>query len=306
MRQWTKSAISMDTLVTIQVVSETASEVEAFESISQAMQVFTDVERITSRFDPNSEVMQLLQHIGEPVLVSPVLFQQIQFALTVAEMTDGAFDPTVGQALENAGFNRHYLSGEKIHTGIPDVKTVTYRDIVMDESSGTVCLNQPAIIDLGAVAKGFAVDLAARSFADFDGFVVDAGGDVLASGMNPDGANWRIGIRHPKHPKGIWCRLQISDRLSVCTSGTYERRSPVDESQHHIINPATRKSGDELLSCTVVGPFAMMADALSTAAFVMGPEKGIALLEECGVDGMFITSNLEEHMTHGMKRYKSG
>lgn len=234
-----------------------------------------------------------------------MLFEQIRFALAVAQMTDGAFDPTVGYALEQAGFNRHYLTGETIETLSSD-PSVTYRDVVIDEDAMTVTLKRPAILDLGAVAKGFAVDLASRSLSGFDSYLVDAGGDVRVSGVQADSEPWQVGIRHPVEHDGLWCVLHIPEDACVCTSGSYVRRSPNDPSQHHIVHPVSKKSREDVLSCTVIARFAMMADALSTAAFVLGVEKGLELLEMCDVDGIFVTSDLNQYTTRGMRRYLYG
>lgn len=304
-RIWSKSSIVMDTVVTIQGVSETMSDSEASDVIDEAIDAFYQVERVSSRFDHDSELMQLLQRVGEPVHVSQMLFEQIRFALTIATMTDGAFDPTIGHVLHNLGFNRNYLTGDEVEAPTADT-SVTYRDIKLDEDASTVFLTYPTILDLGAVAKGFAADLAVRSLTAFDGCCVDAGGDIVVSGANVESEPWRIGIRHPVNQDKLWCTLTIPDGASVCTSGSYVRRSPNSPTQHHIVHPSSGTSSGELLSCTVVAPFAMMADALSTAAFVLGPQRGAELLEACDVDALFVTSNLEQYTTQGMKRCLCG
>jgi len=146
------------------------------------------------------------------------------------------------------------------------------------------------------------VDLAVKELASFEGFFVDAGGDIFASGMNEYEQPWRVGIRHPREKEEIIRTLQLTN-MAVCTSGDYERVSPIRKSTHHLINPHSGNSESDILSCTVIAPFAMLADAFSTAAFILGAEKGIQHLELAGLDGIMITPNLEMPMTQEMRRY---
>src|SRR5262249_39973612 len=94
---------------------------------------------------------------------------------------------------------------------------------------------------------------------------------------------------------------------AVCTSGDYERRSASADGGHHILDPRTGQSANAVASATVIAPTAMLADALATAAFVLGPEDGIQLLERLGIDGLIITPSLEQYATQGMySDYKLG
>ena len=153
------------------------------------------------------------------------------------------------------------------------------------------------MIDLNAVVKGMAMDLAARELAPFRDFVIDAGGDVLASGTNPRGEPWTIGIRHPREPGRVLQALEAHD-VAVCTSGDYERLR-LDGDGHHLMDPRSGRSATSLASATVIASSAMVADALSTAAFVLGPVEGIALLERHGVEGLLVTPALERFATTG-------
>jgi thiamine biosynthesis lipoprotein len=105
-------------------------------------------------------------------------------------------------------------------------------------------------------------------------------------------------VRHPRDPERTIATLRVVD-AAVCTSGDYERRSP-DGSGHHVLDPRAGRSAAALASVTVVAPSAMVADGLGTAAFVLGPGEGRALLERQGVDGLLITPSLERRTTPGM------
>jgi thiamine biosynthesis lipoprotein len=291
--------LAMDTVVTIEVLSDRA-EAEVGAVIERALAWFERVERVCSRFDPTSEVSRLANQAGQAVPVSPLLFEATRFALALAELTDGAFDPTIGRLLERRGFNRNYLTGELVETADAEDRP-SYRDLVLGPSGGTIESRRRVMLDLGAVAKGLAIDLAARDLTQFSSFCIDAGGDIFAAGRNPAGQPWRVGIRDPQQAEGLASSLAISGQ-AVCTSGDYERRTP-DDQQPHLIDPRTDRSPSSLSSVTVIAPTAMAADGLATAAFILGPRKGRRLLEREGVEGLFITSAGELRATAGYQRY---
>src|SRR5438105_8328317 len=115
------ATVSMDTGVNIQVITDQPRDtVEP--NVQHALAWFETVERICTRFDTSSEVMRLLQQVGRPVTVSTLLFEVVAFAMSLAEQTDGAFDPTIGAAMEQLGFNTNYRTGETIHTPIKENK----------------------------------------------------------------------------------------------------------------------------------------------------------------------------------------
>jgi thiamine biosynthesis lipoprotein len=284
----------MGTLVTIQVVRAGAES-----AIDAAFGWFHEIEDRCTRFREESELMQLTAHIGAPMAASPILFEAMRFALMVAQETGGAFDPTVGHRMAARGFNREHRGGDPApSTGAPD-DAASYRDIEIDAERRTITLHRPLTPDLGAVAKGLAVDLAARELAPFEDFAIDAGGDLYLGGVNPSGAPWSVGIRHPRRDRELIDWLSISNQ-AVCTSGDYERRTPAGDG-HHILDPRTGTSAESAASVTVVAHDAMLADALATAAFVLGPAEGIQLLHRMGVEGLILTAELERHETRGLR-----
>jgi thiamine biosynthesis lipoprotein len=300
----TRTVALMGTLVTIQVVgheSDRARTIEREEGIERAFGWFRRVEECCTRFDPQSEVMRLTSRIGVPVPVSDMLFEAVRFALAVAEESGGAFDPTVGHHMEMRGFSREYRTGRIVRTDLEPGGAVSYRDVHLDPDLKTIALGRPLILDLGAVAKGLAIDMAARELLPFENYAIDAGGDLYLGGYGPNGGPWSIGIRHPRFDNQLIDSLGVSD-VAVCTSGDYERRSP-GEDGHHIVDPRTGSSANAVASVTVVGPTAMLADALATAAFVAGPADGIRLFERHGVEGLIVLPTLEQHATQGWGSY---
>lgn len=262
---------------------------------------FKTVETTCSRFDAKSEVMKLIRHIKEPVAVSPLLFEALHFAILVADETHGIFDPTVGKQLEKRGFNEHYLDGKLVQVN-EAVDSGSYKDIVLNTHKKTVLLQKPMIIDLGAVAKGLAIDLAAHSLP-YQHFMINAGGDILVKGLNQHGDLWKVGIQHPQIQTQSLLTLRATD-TAVCTSGNYARKNKTQPFMHHLVNPLSPSTRSSLMSCTAIAPSAMLADALSTSAFILGAEKGVNLLNDADVRGVlfdssftpFFTSDMEELM----------
>jgi thiamine biosynthesis lipoprotein len=293
---YVRTLASMGTIVSFRVVRRAPraahlADVEA--AIDRAIAWFGRVEAACSRFDEASEVRRLAARVGGPVEVSTILCEATQFALAVADGSGGAFDPTIGADLEAMGFDREYRTGARVRSGITPDRDVSYRDVHVDAARGTITLHRPLVLDLGGVAKGLAIDLAARELAPLEDFAIEAGGDLYAAGHNADDEPWAIGIRHPHDPETLFETLRVSN-AAVCTSGDYERRVA---DGHHLVDARTRRPAGALASVTVVAPTAMVADALGTAAFVLGPIDGVRFLERHGVDGFVVTPALERFST---------
>ncbi|MCS7461503.1 FAD:protein FMN transferase [Paenibacillus doosanensis] len=286
-----KTKLYMDTVVDIQVVAEGAKESLAVErSMDRAFEMFRQVELACSRFDPDSELMRACRHVETSVKISPFLFEPLKFALEIAEWTNGVFDPTVGKLMEERGFNRRYLTGDIVDSTASG--SATFRDIVLNELEQTICLLQPAVLDLGAVAKGFAIDLAAKELSCFPGFLINAGGDIYAGGQDESAEPWTVGIRHPLNRQDVIYTVSMSNE-AICTSGSYERKSPKEAGQHHLIHPQTKLSPSGLVSCSVIAPYAMLADALSTVSFLLGSDGARQLIEQEKLKGILINSSMQ-------------
>ena len=286
----------MGTMVTIEALRPDAED-----AIDRAFDWFRRVEACCTRFDPMSELMQLTAHVGANVDVSPMLYEAVQFAIAVAEETDGAFDPTVGHEMEARGFNREYSTGRLQETGVSPARPVSFRDVQLDPARRTIRLTQPLVLDLGGVAKGLAIDTAARELEPFKDFAIDAGGDLYLGGHNAAGEPWSVGIRHPRLHDQTIETIRVSD-TAVCTSGDYERWEGRADDGHHILDPRAGGQATRAASATVVAPTAMLADALATAAFVLGPDEGLEMLARVGVEGMILSPGLERHATPGFGR----
>lgn len=298
---YTRTVVLMDTFITIRLSRATPG---CADRVARAFDWFRQVEAACSRFDPQSEVMALTQQAGKPVPASDILYEAATFALAVAAASNGAFDPTIGHTLERRGFNRNYITGERIATPLAPATRPTYRDVRLDPARRTINLRQPLILDLGAVAKGLAVDLAARELAPCADFAIDAGGDLYVAGKNPVGDPWNVGIRHPRQPDAVLATVRLSN-AAICTSGDDSRRAEQPDQGHHIVDPRSGHSPATVASATVIAPTAMAADALATAVAVLGPQRGLRLLKRQGVEGLIVTPSLERYATAGFAGYLS-
>jgi thiamine biosynthesis lipoprotein len=298
----------MGTIVNVDVVvppDDAAAEARADRACERALAQFDDVESACSRFDERSELRRLCERVGSPVRVSPLLFETIAFAIAVAEASDGAFDPTVGRVMAARGFNREHRTGVVAVSETDVAADISFRDIELDAAARTISLRRPLLLDLGAVAKGLAVDLAARELrCDCEDFTIDAGGDLYAAGRNLSCEPWAIGIRHPRQADAVIDVVRLSG-AAVCTSGDYERRSPIDDGSHLVDGRrrGERHALDAMASVTVIAASAMVADALATAAFALGADEGRAFLEVQGVDGLLVSSSLDRTETSGFSAH---
>ncbi len=295
-----ESFLLMGTVVSIRLVGE-GSVAHMRDSIDRAIHAMRSTEEACSRFDAASSLRDLCRRPGEWVAVPAALFQALSIAREMAELTGGVFDPTVGRALELQGFNRHYLTGDESDSQVPDAGA-SWHDIELNPDGMQVRLATPMLLDLGAVAKGLAVDLAAHELGSWPGFSIDAGGDVLVAGSDPEGAMWRVGIEHPLAPDSLLAQLELTN-MAICTSGNYKRRSAENEAVHHLWDPSQNHSAEGLKSCTVVAPQAVLADVVSTAAFVLGPKRALSFIEEMDLAGVVVHEDMTVQMTKSMGGY---
>ncbi len=278
---------AMDTVFALQVADRTGrTPAEVLQSHARdALAVVHDVERTCSRFEATSELTRLCARSREMVPASPLLLELVALALAVAEASDGAFDPTVGRAMVRHGFDRDWRTATAIDAAPPSASRASWRDVHVDRAAATIRLAQPLTLDLGALAKGFAVDLILAALPPDWSCSLHAGGDVRCRGPHPEGRAWRVGIRDPFDPDQLTIVAQFAEG-AVCTSGSYERVSA--SGAHHLLDPRTDEPAVGFRSVSVVAPTAVVADALATAAFVLGPAHAAAWLEAQGVDAWLI------------------
>ncbi len=280
--------------------------------------VFARVQKIEERMSTSeddyttTELMAVNDAAGEkPVEVSPDTFEVVRQAVEYSRRTEGAFDVTVGPlvSLWGIGSGAELVPSESLIE--ETLATVDYRRVELDPARQTIYLPEEGMgVDVGGIAKGYAADEAARILREqgVTSALLDFGGNILTVGEKPDGSPWRIGIQVPDAGRGEYLGIAEVVDLSVVTSGTYERYFMYDGVRyHHILDTETgypARKGVE--SVTIITPESMRADALSTALFVMGVERGMAYVEsQPDVEALFVNTENEIFMSSGMGGYFS-
>jgi thiamine biosynthesis lipoprotein len=290
---------AMDTVVELTAVGGEGA-------LAAARRAVEEVASWADCYAPGAELYRLNRSAGGGVVrVSPELADALKVALEVAEKSGGAFDPTVLPLIEAYGFNgeeRRVPDDAEIAGILP---RVDYRRVglVGDE----VHIPAGTALDLGGVAKGYAVDraLGAMEEAGAGAGLVNIGGDIAVFGERPDGVPWTIGVQHPRAPGELFAVLELKGG-AVATSGDYERYFVVDGVRyHHILDPRTGRPARGLVSVTVTAPSCVLADAYATAVFVLGPERGMELLEADDIlEGLLISETegrLDFTVTDGLE-----
>ncbi len=291
----------LGTVISISLYDEAPASV-----LEDAFDAVADVHARMSVHEASSEIASLNRD-GFLGNASPDTLALIEMGRSVSEASGGAFDITVGVLT-----GLWDIGGE--HPNVPEPAKIVralgvtgYKHLDADAASATVRFaEQGMAADLGAIAKGYACDEAARILreAGVQHAMLDFGGNIYALGEYPDGSPWRIGLRTPLigEEAAYMGILSVRDK-AVVTSGAYERFFEQDgKTYHHILDPHSGYPADSgLLSVTVVCENSAMADALSTACFVLGTQEGLKLIRSWdGVEGIFITEEKEVFITDGL------
>lgn len=270
--------VLMGTQVIVKVVSNDRERSQI--AVNAAFDEVSRLERLMSNFMPETELSRINQQAGvAPVKVSRELFEIIKRSLVFSELSDGAFDISFASVGKLWNFRNAVLpASDAVKTHLP---FVDYRKIRLDDERTTVFLpSRQMEIGLGGIGKGYAMDraMAVLNHHGIRNAMVMAGGDTLIKGKNGDDL-WRVGLRDPDTVDGILAVLPLEDQ-AISTSGDYERFFMKDGVRyHHILNTRTGYPASLCRSVTILAPDATTSDALSTTVFVLGPERGLALVE---------------------------
>ena len=294
----------MGTEVTITAAPSHLDEGEILACMDEAFAEIGRIEAVMSEYLPASEISVANREAGSrPVAVSPELAGLIRLGLEVSRLSDGAFD------ISFACMGRIWDFGNPAGPlPTPDeaaaaVKHVDYHKIILaGNASPTISFQDPEMkLGLGAIAKGYAVDRAMEQFhrCGTTDAIVNAGGDLKASGRCGD-RPWRIGIQDPREMSGLVATIAVED-FAVVSSGDYKRYFIRDGKRyHHILDPRTGLPARGSSSVTVLHRSAARADALATALFVLGPERGMALIDSIPGEAVIIDIRGEITLSAGL------
>jgi thiamine biosynthesis lipoprotein len=292
----------MGTIVEITLVAE-----EQETAKTAALQAFQKIKRIEYLMSPwieSSDVTRINRSAGnDGVKVSPETIEVIKRAQEDSKLSGGGFDITVGPLVQ--------LWRKARERGIPpetkEIKEtlhlINFRNLKTSHGGKVLLKKKRMAIDLGGIAKGYAADRAFELLKGlgFRNMVVNAGGDLRVGGSKPDGP-WSVGVQHPRDPEKMVTRIFLSD-AAVATSGDYENFFiHQGKRYHHILNPKNGFPAEGCQSVTVLHKEGTTADALATAIFVLGPEKGYALCQRLeGVDCLITDKEGNITLSPGLK-----
>lgn len=296
--KFTETDFFLDTVVSVTVYSEEDAEV-----IPDCFRLCAEYEKIFSRTDPESELYALNER--DSMTVSEHLLEVLESALTYCEISDGRFDLSMG-----AVSSLYNFSSESPRLPSPDeleeaMSHTGYEKIIIDGS--TVTLTDPeAVIDLGAIAKGYIADRIAELLRSqgVESAIIDLGGNIVCLGSKPDGSNFKVGIQYPYKDSSQYITTASLSDMSVVTSGVYQRYFEKDGIRyHHILDPDTGRSIDNgLISVSIIGERSTDCDALSTTVFAMGLTQGMELINSLeNTYAVFITEDMEIHFSEGFE-----
>lgn len=285
-------------------------EVDAPPSVAEraVRDAFDEIERlehVLSEWLPNSEISQVNQGAGrKKVAVGAEVFEVVKAGIDVSRWSGGAFDLSWAALRGLYDFSSETPKIPNAKDLKSRLRLVNWKWVTAQAESRTVNLKKRGMaIGTGAIAKGYALDRAGAVLrgAGIDNYMIFGGGQVQVQGRRGD-RGWRVGIQHPRDPNAYFGAIE-SDAASFSTSGDYENAF-IDQSGkrwHHIIDTKDGYPADKSMSVTVIAPLGLYADALSTAAFVMGPEAAITMLSSLPfpADAVIVGADCKLYTTKG-------
>lgn len=271
-------------------------------AIDLAMQRVQDIDDRFSAFKPQSEISKINNAAGKNfVEVKKDTMQILKDSVFFSQISQGAFDITIRPlvTLWGIGKKQEFIPNED--EIIQTKKLVCYKDIIFDEKKKSVKLkHENQAIDLGSIAKGYAADEVKRILLEnsVTDAIINMGGTVIVIGSPRN-----VGIQHPSKSTGTpMGSLRIANK-AIVTSGSYEKFFTKNGVRyHHILDPRTGMPSDtDLCSVTVIGQSAMVMDAITTAIFILGIEKGNQLLLNYNVQAIYVTNTFDVYMSPGLQ-----
>lgn len=302
-KKFESTDIAMGTVISQRVFGDNGQA-----AIDAALEKIKSLEALLTFNAPGGDVNKLNDYAGkQSVELQPETLLVLKESQEVAELSGGAFDVTVGPIVKSWGIgtdNARIPSETELKELLP---LVNYKNLLIE--GNTAYLKQAGqMVDLGGIAKGYAGDAALEVYKKqgITSAFINLGGNVVTLGTKPDGSSWTVGVRNPR-PAGeedqIVGMITVADK-AVVTAGDDQRYFEVDGVRyHHILNPHTGyPAQSDLMSVTLVTDSSLLADALDTAVYILGLEKGREMLENYGgVEAVFITRDKKIYVTDGLK-----
>ena len=257
----------------------------AQQKINEAVAEISRIEQLFTTFKPDSQTNLINENAGiAPVKVDLEVFQLIQRATRISEISQGAFDITYGSLDKRFwNFDTHMDSLPNPDDAKKAVALINYKNVILNPTEQTVFLKEKGMrIGFGGIGKGYAADRARKILQDggIKNGIVNASGDLVTWGNQPNGKPWTVGIANPEHQLKAFSYLNISN-MAIATSGSYEKYAIINGKKYsHTIDPNTGFPVGGIKSVSIICPQAELADALATPVMVMGVEVGLNLINQ--------------------------
>ena len=319
------SAYSFDYFDTVTTVTGYAESQEAFDEIADGIlgelgeyhRLFTIYHRFEG-LENLCTINELVNGAHRTVTVDRRIIDMLLYAKDMYHKTDGHVNIAMGSVLSIWHDYREIGMSDPASAELPPMEKLTaaseHTDInclVIDEENSTVTLTDPAMkLDVGAIAKGYAVEMVAKKLEEqgITGFVLNVGGNVRTVGPKGNGEKWVVGIENPvdDEEKPYLAYLELAGQ-TIVTSGSYQRYYLVDGKRyHHIIDPETLMPSEGFVSVSILTKSSADGDALSTALFCMSFEEGLALIESIpDTEAMWVFQDGREETSSGFESYRS-
>lgn len=296
-----ESRLLMDTLITIK-----AFPPDSMNAVDRAFAVFAAVEEMASFHKPRTELAKLnsLNKLAPTASFS----QLINCARYYYDYSEGYFDPAFASLQKAYGF----YDGVGRLPAEDEIQAILKEScglskVLHEDNTGNLVLASGSMLDLGGLAGGYAIELAAEVLRrnGCSAFLIDDAGDIWFEGKKPDNTPWRIAVRDPRD-NGVLAMIETGGPLAISTSGDYERFITVAGRRYgHIMSPHTGRPVDYYSSVTIIASSAIAADALSTAVFAMPPQKAFSWCDERGLAALFLTATGSIHLSVAGRTYFS-
>ncbi|MGM0369376.1 MAG: FAD:protein FMN transferase [Bacillota bacterium] len=297
-----KTGYKMGTVFKVKIQDPQAEKL-----VEESFAIIDDIENKMSSDLVDSEINEINRAAGQQkVKVSSATYQVLSKSLEYAELSGGSFDPSIGPLVELWGIGteeEQVPSEEEIKE---KSKLIDYKQVQLLDNNQVLLSQEGMKLDVGGIAKGYAADkiMAHLQENNVQSAFIDIGGNVSVLGTKPDDELWTVGIQDPKQERGqVVATIGVADK-TIVTSGNYERYFTREGTRyHHILNPETgypAKKG--IISASIITEKSFVADALSTAVYILGREEGLALVNSLDdVDAMVITDDNKIYLTSNIK-----
>ncbi len=280
---------------------------KARKAIEEAFNEIHRIEHLASRYIQKSEVAIINRQAGKKSYpVDNEIYELLRKSIHYSQLTKGAFDVTIGAITHDLWkFENEQGMVPSQDSLFRSLRLVNFKNILLKDKYHVMLKEKGMKVDLGAVAKGYAVDRGIEILREenISSAILNGGGDLKAIGVKSPGLPWKVGIRHPRKASDIIISLEAKN-IAIATSGDYQKYFIKDDVRyHHLLDPHTGMPARGLQSVTVVAKETILADAMSTAVFVMGPDKGIEFIEsQSELEGVLVSSNGEKIISSGLQK----